>query len=246
MSEPVLSQQQVDQLIEAIVSGKVSTSPDSLVEMRRAIPLDLTNPSWSQDRIIRRRLPVLDLVFDRLGPSMQVTLTKSLRSPVRTEDISVELQKFGDFRKGLEGKRRLFEIMRIDPLRGSCILVMAPKAGLRALVTAEREGVLWSNVVTLDSAATAVEIPIAEEWRPNIYVSVVIVEGAGPQDSPDKGRPKVYVGMVELDVDAEDEHRTVTVLPEREQYRPREKVEVTVKVERLEDRHRRGPPQGRA
>lgn len=112
------------------------------------------------------------------------------------------------------------------------ILVKAPYEGLRALVTAEREGVLWKQVVTLEGTAATVEVPIAPTWRPNVYVSVVAVQGAGPQDAPDKGRPQVYVGMTELAVDATPEHLEVEVRPAAEVYRPRDEVEVTVAVKR--------------
>jgi flagellar motor switch protein FliM len=126
VTEPILEQEQIDQLIEAIDEGKLPAGPHALLSVRHAVPLDLSDPTWSQDRVIRRRLPVLDLVAERLAPAVQVTLTKSLRSPVRAEGISVELQKFGDFRRRLEGRRCLFEVMRLDPLAGSSMLVMAP------------------------------------------------------------------------------------------------------------------------
>ena len=126
MTEPFLEQGQIDQLIEAIDQGKVPTQPDALLSARNAHLLDLSDPTWSQDRVIRRPLPVLNLVFGRLGPSVQVTLTKSLRSPVRVEGTSLELQKFGEFRRQLGDARTLFEMIRLDPLAGISMLVMAP------------------------------------------------------------------------------------------------------------------------
>lgn len=112
------------------------------------------------------------------------------------------------------------------------ILVKSPAEKLNALVTVEREGVLWRKVVTLAGAASTVEIPITDAYRPNVYVSVVAVEGAGPQDAPDKGRPSVFAGMIELTVDATDEHLAVEVTPSAELYRPRDTVEVEVSVAR--------------
>ncbi|MBX2802630.1 MAG: Ig-like domain-containing protein [Myxococcales bacterium] len=111
------------------------------------------------------------------------------------------------------------------------ILVKTPVENLRALVTAEREGVLFKKVVELKGTATTVEVPIEEAYRPNVFVSVVAVQGAGPQDAPDKGRPQVFMGMTELEVDAEGEHLAVTVTPQAEEYRPRDTVSVSVKVE---------------
>jgi flagellar motor switch protein FliM len=168
VTEPVLEQEQIDQLIEAIDEGKIPAGPHALLSVRKAVPLDLSDPTWSQDRVIRRRLPVLDLVAERFAPAVQVTLTKSLRSPVRAEGISVELQKFGEFRRRLEGRRCLFEVMRLDPLPGSSILVMAPTMTY-ALIDALMGGLgiaeipedreIETSVISAPSASRATSCP---------------------------------------------------------------------------------------
>jgi flagellar motor switch protein FliM len=122
VSERVLAQAEVDALVAAIKAGKIPTGKGSLVPLQNTLPLDVRDPGWSADRIIRRRLPVLDLVLDRLGPALQITLTKSLRFPVRTEKAGLELMKFGDFRARFENKPCLFEVMRLDPLRGLSVM----------------------------------------------------------------------------------------------------------------------------
>jgi flagellar motor switch protein FliM len=135
VSEPVLNQAEIDALIDAIRDGRVPTGKGSLVPLQHAAPLNLRDPAWNEDRIIRRRLPVLDLVFDRLVPAMQVTLTKSLRFPVRAERGRLELYKFGDFHSRFAGRPALFEVMRLDPLRGLSAMVL-DGAILYALVDA--------------------------------------------------------------------------------------------------------------
>lgn len=112
------------------------------------------------------------------------------------------------------------------------ILVQSPVPGLNALVTVERETVLYSEVVTLEGTAETIEIPIDDAWRPNIFVSVIAVEGAPPQDSPDKGRPQVRAGWAELGVSADDQRLAVEITPNAELYRPRDQVEVEVAVSR--------------
>lgn len=118
------------------------------------------------------------------------------------------------------------------PGERASVLVKSPMQGMNALVTVEREGVLWRDVVKLESTASTVEIPIEEAYLPNVFVSVVAVAGAGPQNAPDKGRPEVYMGMVELDVDVEGQHLAVSVQPDNELYRPRDEVSVSVSVKR--------------
>jgi flagellar motor switch protein FliM len=83
VTEHILEQQEIDQLLQAVREGKLPTSKDSLVPLLDAAPMDFSVPGWSQDRIIRRPLPVLDLVFERLCPLIQITLTNTLHFPIR-------------------------------------------------------------------------------------------------------------------------------------------------------------------
>jgi hypothetical protein len=112
------------------------------------------------------------------------------------------------------------------------ILVKSPKEGLNALITVEREGVLSRQVVQLEGTAETIEIPITEAYLPNVFVSVVAISGAAPQDSPDAGKPEVRFGMTSLKVDAESEHLKVALTTDKDTYRPREEVTVTVAVNR--------------
>ncbi len=112
------------------------------------------------------------------------------------------------------------------------LLVKTPKEGLNALVTVEREGVLTRDVVHLAGTAETIEIPIEAAYRPNVFVSVVAISGAPPQDSPDAGKPEVRFGMTALRIDTEGEHLGVVLQTDKDQYRPRETVEVTVSVSR--------------
>ncbi|MEQ1504763.1 MAG: Ig-like domain-containing protein, partial [Myxococcota bacterium] len=112
------------------------------------------------------------------------------------------------------------------------ILVKAPAENLRALVTVEREGVLWKQVTTLTGTGAVIEVPITAAYAPNVFVSVVAVQGAGPQDAPDKGRPEVFAGLTTLRIDTADQRLAVEVKPTAEVYRPRDEVEVQVAVSR--------------
>jgi flagellar motor switch protein FliM len=135
VSERVLQQAEVDELVAAIKAGRIPSGKGSLVPVTRSAQLDVRDPGWSADRLIRRPLPVLDLVLDRLGPALQITLTKSLRFPVRTENAGLELMKFGDFRARFQNRPCLFEVMRLDPLRGLSVMTF-DSAILYALVDA--------------------------------------------------------------------------------------------------------------
>ena len=124
MSEERLEQPEIDALLRAVRANEIDLGPDSLARLRLIQRADLSDPNWGSDRIVRRPLPVLDSIFDRLGPALQISLTKSLRFPVRTETKPVTLSSFGDFRRNYSGIPCLFEIVRLDPLRGSTMIVL--------------------------------------------------------------------------------------------------------------------------
>ncbi len=121
---------------------------------------------------------------------------------------------------------------RYSPGDTARVLVKSPRPGMKALITTEREGVLSRQVRTLETTASAVEIPLTEAHAPNLFVSVVLVEGAPPLTSPDGGLPRVYAGWAELDVSADSRRLEVDVTTDREQYQPRDEVSIKVKATR--------------
>ncbi len=112
------------------------------------------------------------------------------------------------------------------------VLIKAPKAGMKALVTVERERLLYREVVTLESEAETIEIPLSDEHAPNVYVSVLLTEGAPPADSPEAGMPSWYLGYVELDVSPEGRRVEVDIDPGRDIFQPGERVTLNLKATR--------------
>ena len=83
------------------------------------IPYDLT----SQDRIIRGRMPSLEIIHDRFVRMFRITLSGALRKPVDVIVRSTELIKFGEFLKTLPVPASL-NLFRMNPLRGTAIMVL--------------------------------------------------------------------------------------------------------------------------
>jgi len=114
------------------------------------------------------------------------------------------------------------------------ILVQSPWERATAFVTAEREGVRHHRQVAITSTQDAVEIPITEADVPNVFVSVLLLKGRtqndpGPDDD-DPGRPAFRLGYAELVVDDASKRLRVSVSADRQQYRPRDEVTVSVRV----------------
>lgn len=126
----VLSQNEVDALLSAVSDNRVDTPEDSGGEGLRSgvVQYDLAN----QDRIIRGRMPTLDIIHDRFIRLFRVTLSNQLRKMANLSVNSTGPLKFSEFMNSLPLPSCL-NILRLDPLRGAAVMVIESKL-LYALV----------------------------------------------------------------------------------------------------------------
>lgn len=121
------------------------------------------------------------------------------------------------------------------------ILVKSPYERAKALVTVERELILDSKVLEIKGSSVEVEIPIKSAYLPNVFVSVLLLQGrtteAAVSKDQDLGKPSFKLGYAELRVDPAEKRLTVEILPARTSYQPRDEVRV-----RLRARNRAGAP----
>ena len=116
----VLNQDEVDALLRG-VSGDDMDMDDEEDEYdpEEVVPFDLT----AQDRIIRGRMPTLEIIHDRFVRLFRLTLSNALRKVVDISVRSTELIKFGEFLKTLPVPSSM-NLFRMTPLRGNAILVL--------------------------------------------------------------------------------------------------------------------------
>ena len=117
----LLSQDEIDALLHGVDSGAVSTEPEP-VDPGTARTYDFA----SQDRIIRGRMPTLEMVNERFIRLWRIGLFNLIR---RSADLSVrgiELIKFGDYMHSLYVPTNL-NLVRFKPLRGMGLIVFEPK-----------------------------------------------------------------------------------------------------------------------
>ncbi len=113
------------------------------------------------------------------------------------------------------------------------VLLRSPFREGEALVTVERNGVLWRKVVPLRGGLPVVEVPVRPEFYPNAFVSVVAVRGriqAPPASGADLGAPDFRFGHTELKVDPEAHRLAVTLTEPKREYEPGAEVDVDVAV----------------
>jgi flagellar motor switch protein FliM len=117
----LLSQDEIDALLHGVDSGAVSTEPEP-VDPGVARAYDFA----SQDRIIRGRMPTLEMVNERFVRLWRIGLFNLIR---RSADLSVrgiDLIKFGDYMHSLYVPTNL-NLIRFKPLRGTGLIVFEPK-----------------------------------------------------------------------------------------------------------------------
>lgn len=126
----VLSQDEVDALLNAVnddaVGGDSGSEVEGLGEAGESDaniqPYDLTN----QDRVIRGRMPILEIIYERFIRQFRVSLSNSLRKISTISMISTDLLKFGEFVNTLPIPSCMC-IMRFNELRGPALIVFESK-----------------------------------------------------------------------------------------------------------------------
>ncbi len=128
----VLSQSEVDALLAAVSEGELAAGEDGAEgggaggggpkDDRVVVSYDLT----SQDRIIRGRLPQLDVIYERFMRSFRVSLSSALRKIASLNHASTDFLKFGEFINTLP-MPTCMSVLRFNALRGSALLVIESK-----------------------------------------------------------------------------------------------------------------------
>ncbi|MFB9887557.1 flagellar motor switch protein FliM [Balneatrix alpica] len=118
--QDLLSQDEIDALLHGVDDGEVETEGDSEVDGARNY--DLT----SQDRIVRGRMPTLEMINERFARYTRISLFNFLR---RSADVSVggiQILKFGEYVHTLYVPTSL-NLVKCRPLRGTGLFILDAK-----------------------------------------------------------------------------------------------------------------------
>lgn len=130
----VLSQSEVDALLAAVSDGdaanngnvatenKAAQGNGKVTENKKVVAYDLT----SQDRIIRGRLPQLEVIYEKFMRAFRVSLSSALRKIASITLTSTEFLKFGEFINTLP-LPTCMSVLRFGNLRGSALMVIESK-----------------------------------------------------------------------------------------------------------------------
>jgi len=120
--EKILSQDEIDALLNGVVSGEVETAPpvEAAADATTGVKgYDLLN----QERIIRGRMPTLEMINDRFVRRQAVAWTGVLREAIEFVVVGTQVIKFGEFLKKIPMPSSL-NVFHMAPLRGSGLFVM--------------------------------------------------------------------------------------------------------------------------
>lgn len=116
----VLSQDEIDALLHGIDGGSVETEQDD------GHAGGLRSYDFNQERIVRGRMPTLEMINERFARLFRIGLFNMLR---RTPEVSVggvEVVKFGEYVHSLYVPTSL-NLIKLQPLRGTGLVVVDPK-----------------------------------------------------------------------------------------------------------------------
>lgn len=120
MSESFLSQEEVDALLE----GVTGESQKLVKEVAEAGEVRPYNPS-SQERIVRGRMPTMEIVNERFARNFRVGLFNFIRRSPEVSVGPVTVHRYSAFLRELAVPTN-FNIVAIRPLRGNGLVVCEP------------------------------------------------------------------------------------------------------------------------
>ncbi len=173
MSE-ILSQDEVDSLLDGLDSGEVESEADATKPepVEGIMAYDFT----SQDKVVRARMPTFDVINERLSREVRATLSSLLQTNVDVSANPFDTLKFSEFVRSLPVPTSL-HVFRMEPLRGHGLIVLESQLvynlidtffGGEALGKARVEGREFTTIeeVMIKKAVVAVLKNIEASWVP--------------------------------------------------------------------------------
>jgi flagellar motor switch protein FliM len=173
MSE-ILSQDEVDSLLDGLDSGEVETKKET--EVPESVDGIIAYDFTSQDKVVRARMPTFDVINERLSREVRATLSSLLQTNVDVSANPFDTLKFSEFVRSLPVPTSL-HVFRMEPLRGHGLVVFESQLvynlidtffGGEALGKARVEGREFTRIeeVMIRKAVLAVLKNIEASWAP--------------------------------------------------------------------------------
>lgn len=127
MTQQILSQEEVDALLNGI-TGDGADAHGGAQEPEGVREYDIAN----QERIIRGRLPTMEVVNERFARNIRVGLFNLMRKSPEVTTGTIKVHKFGAFLRGIVVPAN-FNVVSVKPLRGNALVVFDPSLVLAVI-----------------------------------------------------------------------------------------------------------------
>lgn len=117
----LLTQDEIDALLHGVSSGDVETEDDRPFVEGEVTEYDFTG----QDRIVRARLPTLEMINERYARQLRLSFFNMLRRTTEITASPVQMVKFSEYAHSLFVPASL-NLVRIPPLKGTALMVIDP------------------------------------------------------------------------------------------------------------------------
>ncbi|MCK9275545.1 MAG: flagellar motor switch protein FliM [Syntrophales bacterium] len=118
----ILSQHEVDALLKGISEGDVETAQERRTvrpEIEKAVSYDLT----SHKKIVRERMPTLEITGEKFARLFRTTLSSMLRKVVGVNSAKIDMIKYEEFLRSLPFPTSM-HIFKMEPLKGNMIFIV--------------------------------------------------------------------------------------------------------------------------
>jgi flagellar motor switch protein FliM len=120
MADNFLSQDEVDALLKG-VTGEVDEAPGEAEDHSGARNYNLA----TQERIVRGRMPTLEIINERFARQLRIGLYNFLRRQVEVSVGPVKVTKYSEFIRNLVVPTNL-NLVHFKPLRGTALMIFNP------------------------------------------------------------------------------------------------------------------------
>jgi flagellar motor switch protein FliM len=122
MNQQILSQNEVDALLQGITGDAASETPDGDGAAEGGVrSYDLAHP----ERIVRSRMPTLEVVNERFARNIRSALLQMIQRRAEVSIGSIHVHKYSAFLREVTVPAN-FNVVAVRPLRGSALVVCDP------------------------------------------------------------------------------------------------------------------------
>jgi flagellar motor switch protein FliM len=177
LSTDILSQDEVDALLGGVDDGAIDTAAEESELDGEARPFDFNN----QERIVRGRLPTLEMINDRFARYFRVSFFNLLRKSPEISVNGIEMIKFSEYINALFVPTSL-SMIKMTPLRGTGLIMLDPKLvfilvdnffGGDGTIHAKIEGREFTNTElrVIEKVVQMCFVDLVKAWEPVMAVN---------------------------------------------------------------------------